>query len=53
MIDDGHLNRLRELASRLVAGGPKAAHVSASECHEIAEGLVELIDEAPRASSTT
>lgn len=45
--DDGasDLRRLRELAERLVAGGPKASHVSASECHEISDGMIELIDE--------
>lgn len=34
---------LRELAERLVMSGPRA--LSASECHEISEGLIELIDE--------
>jgi len=37
--------RLRELAARLVMPGPKACGVSASECHEISEGLNALIDE--------
>lgn len=40
--------RLRELAERLVISGPKACGVSASECHEISEGLLELIDEVER-----
>jgi NTP pyrophosphatase (non-canonical NTP hydrolase) len=40
--------RLRELAGRLVASGPKAGAVSASECHEISEGLIELLDELAR-----
>lgn len=41
--------RALELADRLVASGPKAAHVSASECHEISDfvrGVVALIDTA-------
>jgi len=37
--------RLRELALRLIEPGPKAARVSASECHEISEGLLALIEE--------
>ena len=37
--------RLRELAQRLVASGPKACAVSASECHEISEGLIAALDE--------
>ncbi len=36
--------RLRDLAVRLVASGPKAAHVSVSETHEISEGLIEALD---------
>jgi chromosome segregation ATPase len=32
--------RATELAVRLVKPGPKAAHVSASECHEIAEAVL-------------
>lgn len=43
--------RALELANRLVASGPKAAHVSASECHEIAEfvrATVAIIDHAGR-----
>lgn len=36
--------RLIELAERLVASGPKAHAVSASECHEISEGLLALIE---------
>lgn len=37
--------RLRELAERLVASGSKAGAVSASECHEISDGLIQLIDQ--------
>lgn len=37
--------RLLELAVRLVASGPKASNVSASECNEISEGLCEVIAE--------
>lgn len=44
MTNEIDTKRLRELAERLVAGGPKASHVSASECHEISEGVHELID---------
>lgn len=36
--------RLIELVDRLVAPGPKAAHVSASECQEIAESVHDLLD---------
>jgi hypothetical protein len=38
-------DRLRELAVRLVASGPKASHVSASETHEISDGLIDLLNE--------
>lgn len=31
--------------------GPKASAVSASECHEISEGVIELIDEIDRLRS--
>lgn len=34
--------RIVELADRLVAPGPKAAHVSASECHEIRDFIADL-----------
>src|SRR5580658_9659939 len=37
--------RLLELVDRLVAPGQKAAAVSASECHEIADGVHELCDQ--------
>jgi hypothetical protein len=33
--------RVEELAQRLVASGPKAAHVSASECHEITDAILD------------
>ncbi len=36
--------RARELAERLVAAGPKAASVSASETHEIRDAIIELLD---------
>jgi hypothetical protein len=36
--------RLRELAIRLVAAGPKACAVSASECHEITNAVVTICD---------
>lgn len=36
--------RLRELVDRLVGPGPKASHVSASECHEIRNEVIALID---------
>lgn len=49
MKETNETGRLRELAERLVDVGPKAAHVSASECHEIAEGLIALLDAAVRA----
>jgi hypothetical protein len=42
--------RLRELALRLCAPGPKASHVSASETHEITNGLLELLDVLPTAA---
>jgi hypothetical protein len=41
---DSDIARARELLDRLVASGPKAAHVSASECHEIAETCHEALD---------
>lgn len=34
--------RITELAERLVASGPKAAHVSCSECHEIVDWILEV-----------
>lgn len=34
--------RIIDLAKRLVASGPKAAHVSASECHEISDFILSL-----------
>lgn len=34
-----------DIAERLVASGPKAAHVSASECQELTEAVVSLNDE--------
>jgi hypothetical protein len=34
-------DRAVELARRLVASGPKASHVSASECHEISEYILD------------
>jgi hypothetical protein len=37
--------RLRELVDRLIMGGPKASHVSASECHEINDDVHELLEE--------
>lgn len=40
--------RLRELVERLVASGPKAAHVSASETHEIHDDVLELIEDRNR-----
>lgn len=43
-MSDIDTKRLRELADRLVASGPKASRVSASECHEIREGVHELIN---------
>jgi len=33
--------RVEELAQRLVASGPKAAHVSASGCHEITDAILD------------
>lgn len=39
------LPRLAELADRLTMSGGKAAHVSMSELHEVAEGLHDLIVE--------
>lgn len=44
MTDDDR-KRLRELADRLVDSGPKCCAVSASECHEISEGVDELLDD--------
>lgn len=44
-LTDEELPRLLELSARLVAAGPKASHVSASECHEISDGMDELITE--------
>lgn len=38
----GHITpRAAELAQRLVAAGPKAAHVSASETHEISSAIID------------
>lgn len=37
--------RLAELVDRLIMAGPKAAHVSASECHEINEEAHALLAE--------
>ena len=39
--------RIIDLAERLVASGPKAAHVSASECHEISDFILSLAHPAP------
>lgn len=36
--------RIIDLAERLVASGPKAAHVSTSECHEISDFILSLAD---------
>lgn len=38
-------SRLAELVDRLIAAGPKAAHVSASETHEIHDDVIDLIAE--------
>lgn len=35
--------RLLELANRLILPGPKADHLSASECHELAESVINLV----------
>lgn len=47
--------RAEELATRLVAAGPKAAHVSASETHEIADfvhmAILALRRQSPEASA--
>ena len=48
MTDTIDTQRLRELSTRLVASGPKAAHVSASECHEICEGMHAALNEVER-----
>lgn len=40
--------RLRNLLDRLVAPGPKASHVSASECHEIVGEVVEVLGQVRR-----
>lgn len=40
--------RLAELADRLTMSGGKAAHVSMSELHEVAQGLHDLIVEVRR-----
>jgi uncharacterized small protein (DUF1192 family) len=45
--------RLLELAERLIAVGPKASHVSASECHEISNGVFELVAEIGRLKEET
>lgn len=37
--------RLNELAIRLVAPGPKCCAISASECHELHDGIASLTDE--------
>jgi len=39
-------DRILDLARRLVAPGPKASHVSASECHEISEFILSLAGES-------
>lgn len=44
------LARAVELAERLVAPGPKASHVSASECHEIADFIMSLATNAEHAA---
>jgi len=38
-------DRLKELARRLCAAGEKAAHVSASECHEIYDDVLKVIED--------
>lgn len=43
--DEIDIARLGELAVRLVAPGPKAGHISASEIHEIADGIADLIND--------
>lgn len=43
--------RLRNLLIRLVASGPKAAHVSASECHEIVDETFEVLTELEKAQA--
>jgi hypothetical protein len=48
MLDSDSIARAHELLDRLVAAGPKAAHVSASECHEIAETCHEALDAVAR-----
>lgn len=40
--------RIVELAQRLVQSGPKAAHVSCSETHEISEFIMEAYEAALR-----
>jgi hypothetical protein len=42
------LSRLEELLNRLVMSGPKASHVSASECHEITDDGLTAIAELRR-----
>jgi hypothetical protein len=41
-VDADELARAVELAERLVMPGPKASHLSASECHEISEFIFGL-----------
>lgn len=38
--------RIIDLAKRLIAAGPKASHVSASECHEISEFIFSFQEES-------
>jgi hypothetical protein len=42
-IDHEEFQRLADLATRLVASGPKCCAVSASECHEISDGVDSLL----------
>ncbi|MFC4699345.1 hypothetical protein ACFO4O_04125 [Glaciecola siphonariae] len=42
-MNKGELERLKELADRLIQSGAKAQFVSASETHEIRDGIFELI----------
>jgi hypothetical protein len=41
----GDTARARELAWRMIQPGPKASHLSASECHELADEVFWLVDE--------
>lgn len=51
-LQDEEFPRVLELADRLTMSGPKAAHVSASETHEIADAIRDLVAEVRQRRAT-